>query len=470
MLALVCLCAQNSVLVLSMRYTRSVLNEKYLSSSVVVMMEVLKFIFSYAMCAKDGGHTRSHHRIHPPHLTSSPQHLTTLLPVSSLRPTATLNDIMGQPDTHLVPCHSLQVLAQLLTPPSLCPTASSSHSDLPPHVHPRPPLRRTKLPPTAGHQGPPHHPAPPHPPPPHPSHTPHPPPPPYLSSPLLPPVQHLDASAFSILSQLKILTTAVCSVIMLGTHLSPRKWRALGLLVIGAILVQFPSSSSTTGHVSTFSVTGLTAVLAMVSLSGIAGIYLEKFLKNKTHTVGAAVAPTQLSLWERNLQLSLYGIIFAVATAAYQDREAVQTLGFFYGFSYATWVVIVAAAGGGLIVAVVVKYTNTIVKGFATSISIIVTSLLSLALFPEVDLSLLFWLGTACVLISIFNYNEEDAVKKANQSPQLNGKAGEAAAYKRMMSEELMGGTTDSGEEEGEVEMSDVQAHLLRNGSTPAHR
>ena len=54
MLALVCLCMQNSVLVLSMRYTRSVLEERYLSSSVVVMMEALKFIFSTAMCTKDG--------------------------------------------------------------------------------------------------------------------------------------------------------------------------------------------------------------------------------------------------------------------------------------------------------------------------------------------------------------------------------------------------------------------------------
>ena len=290
-----------------------------------------------------------------------------------------------------------------------------------------------------------------------------------LSAFLLP--QHLDASAFSILSQLKILTTAVCSVAMLGTHLSARKWRALTLLVIGAVLVQFPSSSASGAQSASTSFTGLAAVLGMVSISGVAGIYLEKFLKNKTTSSATTVAPpSQPSLWERNLQLSLYGIVFALTTAYYQDRETISERGFFYGFSYATWVVIVSAAGGGLIVAVVVKYTNTIVKGFATSISIIVTSVVSLLVFPDVDLSLLFWLGTACVLISIFNYNEEDAAReKVNQSPHLNGKSADAGAYKRMMNEELMG-TLDSGDDEEEMEMSDVQSNLLRNGTAAAHR
>ena len=289
--------------------------------------------------------------------------------------------------------------------------------------------------------------------------------------------QYLDASAFSILSQLKILTTAVCSVLMLGTHLSLRKWRALGLLVIGAILVQFPDASTTTkANESRTSVTGLAAVLGMVCISGLAGIYLEKYLKNKaapTASSNSSTTPSipQATLWERNLQLSLYGMLFALASVWYSDRDVLAAQGFFTGYSMWTWLVIVSAAGGGLIVAVVVKYTNTIVKGFATSISIIVTSVVSLVLFPEVRLSLLFWLGTACVLISIFNYNEEDPVVKAKvqDTPQLNGKAG-SNGYKRMMEEELMGARLlhDSGaEEEG---LDGPQSSLLRSATSPSHR
>ena len=164
------------------------------------------------------------------------------------------------------------------------------------------------------------------------------------------------------------------------------------------------------------------------------------------------------------------GCSLPLASVWYNDREVIATQGFFTGYSVWTWVVIVSAAGGGLIVAVVVKYTNTIVKGFATSISIIGTSVVSLLLFPEVHLTLLFWLGTACVLISIFNYNEEDPPinkAKVQGTPELNGKSGNG--YKRMMEEELMGSLLNDsgGEEEG---LDGPQSTLLRSASSPAHR
>ena len=134
-----------------------------------------------------------------------------------------------------------------------------------------------------------------------------------LCLPLLP--QYLDASAFSILSQLKILTTAVCSVLMLGTPLSVRKWRALGLLVIGAVLVQFPESSPTPSD-SSRNLPSPASQRCWVwsAYPAWAGIYLEKFLKNKPtpSTSSASTTPTSPpTLWERNLQLSLYGMFFA---------------------------------------------------------------------------------------------------------------------------------------------------------------
>ena len=55
--ALLCLCVQNSALMLSMRYSRAVLHDSYSSASAVVMMEVVKLLASLAMCARDGGNT-----------------------------------------------------------------------------------------------------------------------------------------------------------------------------------------------------------------------------------------------------------------------------------------------------------------------------------------------------------------------------------------------------------------------------
>lgn len=48
------------------------------------------------------------------------------------------------------------------------------------------------------------------------------------------------------LHQMKILTTAVFSVILMGRHFSARKWRALVLLVLGVILVSDGSHVSGT--------------------------------------------------------------------------------------------------------------------------------------------------------------------------------------------------------------------------------
>ena len=285
-------------------------------------------------------------------------------------------------------------------------------------------------------------------------------------------VNHLDASTFTILSQLKILTTAICSVAMLGTRLSLRKWRALLLLVIGAVLVQFPvPSSNASATASRTSLTGLAAIVGMVCLSGIAGIWLEKFLKNKDSTPLPSPIlsqPPAATLWERNLQLSLYGILFGLSSVAINDWRAVREQGFFYSYSLWTLLVILTAAVGGLIVAVVVKYTNTIVKGFATSISIVLTSVCSLALFPSDQLGWLFWLGASCVLLSIFNYNEEDGgsgggggggggVAASGVKGDSEASNGSVLDYKKVMEQPLMGH-----EDSDEIEELVNGSHLMR--------
>ena len=225
-------------------------------------------------------------------------------------------------------------------------------------------------------------------------------------------IQYLDATVFSIMSQLKVLTTAICSVLILGTRLSVAKWRALLLLVVGCVLVQYLESNTAAPTTNNTSMVGLAAVLGMVCLSGLAGISVERALKaSSTLAAGTSSDGAEharpATLWERNVQLSLYGLLFGFGSAVSTDWASLSTLCFFHGFSFDAWFVMLVAAADGLIVAVVVKYTNTIVKGFATSLSIVLTSVVSLLLFPHVQLTFLFWLGAVCVLIAMFNYNEE---------------------------------------------------------------
>ena len=55
--------------------------------------------------------------------------------------------------------------------------------------------------------------------------------------------------------------------------------------------------------------------------------------------------------------------------------------GFFFGYSGVVWAVVLLQAGGGLLVAMVVKYADNILKGFATSLSIILSCVASYFLF-----------------------------------------------------------------------------------------
>jgi UDP-sugar transporter A1/2/3 len=115
---------------------------------------------------------------------------------------------------------------------------------------------------------------------------------------------------------------------------------------------------------------GIFVVILSCLSSAFAGVYFEKLLKNSTSTI-----------WVRNIQLGLWGAMFGVLTAYVYDYGTIMADGFFQGYNSLVWTVIVIQAAGGLLVAVVVKYADNILKGFATSISIISSSILSMMFF-----------------------------------------------------------------------------------------
>jgi len=101
-------------------------------------------------------------------------------------------------------------------------------------------------------------------------------------------LQRIDAAAFTVCAQLKILTTAFFSVVVLGRKLTWTKWRALLLIVAASILVSTPSlgvgscdeTAGGGGEASDSNffdtLVGFGAVLLEVVLSGFASIYFEK--------------------------------------------------------------------------------------------------------------------------------------------------------------------------------------------------
>ncbi|KAI9299341.1 nucleotide-sugar transporter, partial [Cunninghamella echinulata] len=112
----------------------------------------------------------------------------------------------------------------------------------------------------------------------------------------------------------------------------------------------------------------------------------------------------QNQLWIRNLQMSFFSIILGLVFVVFlQDGRTIIERGFFVNYNSLTWLVISIQAFGGLVVALVVKYADNILKGFATSISIILSSLVSIWLF-NFSLSGTFVLGATFVIYATYLY------------------------------------------------------------------
>eukprot|EP00959_Pyramimonas_sp_CCMP1952_P183682 3840824-Pyramimonas_sp.AAC.1 len=96
-----------------------------------------------------------------------------------------------------------------------------------------------------------------------------------------------------VLYQMKVLTTAGLSVLILGTVLDSTKWTACFLLVVGIAMVQWPrgDDGSLSGDllIQSGKVKGFLAVLGGCVTKAFASVFIEKLLKQ-----------TEASVWMRN--------------------------------------------------------------------------------------------------------------------------------------------------------------------------
>jgi len=234
-------------------------------------------------------------------------------------------------------------------------------------------------------------------------------------------LSNLAVPTYQVTNQLKVLTTAVFSVLLLQRQLSARKWIALGFLFLGVCFVQLDAVLGASAPTPTSTVTATTtttklssqkpllgalAVLCASVTSGFAGVYFEKMLKG-----------SPVSVWTRNIQLGAFGALFGAVIAWLNDGAAIAERGAFFGWSPLVSLVVTNQAVSGLIIAVVIKYADNILKGFAVSFSIILSSLLSV-LFFDFSVHSYFALGTAFVLLSSYLYEDIGTASPASSVSQ----------------------------------------------------
>jgi solute carrier family 35 (UDP-sugar transporter), member A1/2/3 len=217
---------------------------------------------------------------------------------------------------------------------------------------------------------------------------------------------NLDAATFQVTYQMKILTTAGFSVLLLRKKLFASQWLALLCLAIGVGIVQIQAGTARTVPIaSTLDVhtmnglKGFLAVAAACFTSGLAGVYFEMVLKN-----------SQADLWVRNVQLSLFSLLPALTPVFFSHASSIRSgadwVSFmFRNFGVWAWATVTVQVLGGLVTAMVIKYSDNILKGFATSLSVVISFLASVVLF-NFKMTFTFILGSSVVLLATWLYNQ----------------------------------------------------------------
>ncbi|KAH9958290.1 nucleotide-sugar transporter-domain-containing protein [Russula dissimulans] len=232
---------------------------------------------------------------------------------------------------------------------------------------------------------------------------------------------NLEVATFQVSYQMKILTTAAFSVLLLRRKLSPFKWLALFFLAIGVGIVQIQSSVAKNPlgdgpSVDVYTMSpfkGFLAVAAACFTSGLAGVYFEMVLKNST-----------ADLWVRNVQLSLFSllpalvpIVMAPSPSSGAPAHSVPSLThLFANFTPWAWATVITQVVGGLLTALVIKYADNIMKGFATSLSIVISFLASVGLF-HFRITGSFILGASVVVAATWLYSQPDCKQRACMAP-----------------------------------------------------
>lgn len=226
-------------------------------------------------------------------------------------------------------------------------------------------------------------------------------------------IGNLPVASFQVAYQMKILTTAAFSVALLRKTLSSTKWLSLFFLAIGVGIVQVQTTTSNSGtreirvgsahdaaplHIHIMSpLKGFGAVTAACFTSGLAGVYFEMVLKG-----------SKADLWVRNVQLSLFSLLPALLPILYGPAHP-PSIGvltwLFRNFGGWAWATVAIQVFGGLVTAVVIKYSDNILKGFATSLSIILSFLASVVLF-DFHITPSFLIGASTVLAATAMYNQ----------------------------------------------------------------
>ena len=225
-------------------------------------------------------------------------------------------------------------------------------------------------------------------------------------------LSNLSVPTYQVTNQGKLLTTAIISRIMLKKRIFPMQYLAIALLGLGVAFVhlsEYQESQKMTADEAQKEKQmnqwlGLMAVLISCCTSGFAGVYFELLLKTDKGTNDNVVQAHPQSVHTRNFQLAFYSIAFCTFHIITNDLPKLKADGPFQGFNGLVLVIIVMQGMTGFVVSMMLKYADAILKGFSTSIAIVLATVVSLFVFDS-NVNEMFWVGALMVGSAVKMYS-----------------------------------------------------------------
>eukprot|EP00127_Corallochytrium_limacisporum_P000631 Clim_evm30s22 gene=Clim_evmTU30s22 len=220
-------------------------------------------------------------------------------------------------------------------------------------------------------------------------------------------LRHLSPPKYQLLSNFKIVSTAVLFRVIMNRHLTNHQWIAVILLTVGCCIPELDALNRSENDVihlndeqiepipvaNTFGeFIGLGVVIIISLLSAAAGVYTEWMLKG-----------SQQSIHLENMKLYTSGIAMNFALLTY--RRGINIAGYFFeGWDLVTFIIMLNLALNGVAISFVMKYADNIIKLFAGATAMFMSMFLSSVFFGyEVDPPLVA--GATVVSCAMYTYS-----------------------------------------------------------------
>lgn len=215
---------------------------------------------------------------------------------------------------------------------------------------------------------------------------------------------NLNAAVFSVLVQTKLLATATFSSLILKTKLKVVQIISLLLLTVGVMLINIDNIGTTAEDAKNVAMKGIIATLGIALSSGFASVYTEKVIKAQR---SKTITRQNYSLAYLQVQLALASMIIIGLWAVATDYKKIMEFGLWHNFTPGAYFSIFNSAIGGLTVAAVLKYADSVLKGYATAMSVVLTGVASMILF-DTTLNAVYALGIINVVCAVLLYNAKN--------------------------------------------------------------